>query len=350
MTDTRRRFTGLWLIVLLKAAPALAMDFTRYPLAQGMNPGDAHGGIRILDSVELPRATLDGLSLVELSGLGHDADEDLLYAISDHGNLFHLRLSIQEERIAGIELLAAYPLLDEQGLPLRGNARDSEGLVVLDGNNGQRGDARLLVSFERAARVVVYRPDGTLVEDLGLPPALPKGSFASANRALEAIAADDDGLVLTAPETPLAGATRSEVPLAAFDGRDWRYPLRGADSALVAMELLDDGAVLVLERQFNVLLYRLATSLRITAPLSTVPSGGLLPVEDVAVMDSLQGWRVDNFEGLARIGERRYVMVSDNNENPFQRTLLVVFDLLVPGEGRTFSDLPKFEPVQEAGR
>ena len=344
-TPLKELLAGLFL--LLQGTVSTALEFMPYPLAPGMQPGDVHMGIRILDSVELPAASLDGFALVELSALGFDADEDLLYALSDHGRLFHLRMHLVDDRIASLQLLAAYPLRDAQGSRLSGIASDSEGLAVVDGDNGHPGDARLIVSFERAARVAEFRPDGTLVRDLGLPPALPRGSFASANRALEAVTVDGEGTVLTAPESPFRSATSNTVPIAAFDGRWWQYPLRSDGSAVVAMESLPDGRLLVLERLFNVLLYRLETSLRITPAPSYFHTGALLPVQDVAVMDSLHGWRVDNFEGLARIGDNRFVMVSDNNENAFQRTLLVVFELQTLDSARDPAYMPKFEPVQQ---
>jgi len=44
-------------------------------------------------------------------------------------------------------------------------------------------------------------------------------------------------------------------------------------------------------------------------------------------MNSHQGWSIDNFEGLAKVGKHRYVMVSDDNGNFFQQTLLIYFEV-----------------------
>jgi len=43
--------------------------------------------------------------------------------------------------------------------------------------------------------------------------------------------------------------------------------------------------------------------------------------------DTTEGWKIDNFEGLARLDQERYLMVSDDNANPLQRTLLVLLKL-----------------------
>jgi hypothetical protein len=48
----------------------------------------------------------------------------------------------------------------------------------------------------------------------------------------------------------------------------------------------------------------------------------------IAKMNNHKGWELDNFEGLAHVGKNRYVMVSDDNENFFQRTLLIYFEVI----------------------
>ena len=45
-------------------------------------------------------------------------------------------------------------------------------------------------------------------------------------------------------------------------------------------------------------------------------------------MNSHKGWSVDNFEGLVRVGKNRSAMISDDNNNFFQRTLLIYFEVL----------------------
>jgi len=48
---------------------------------------------------------------------------------------------------------------------------------------------------------------------------------------------------------------------------------------------------------------------------------------DLAVFNSGEGWNIDNFEGLTHLGGNRYLMVSDDNKNPLQQTLLVMFEI-----------------------
>ena len=47
----------------------------------------------------------------------------------------------------------------------------------------------------------------------------------------------------------------------------------------------------------------------------------------LAKFNSSEGWLLDNFEGLARVGKNRYVMISDDNDNFFQQTLLMYFEV-----------------------
>ena len=94
------------------------------------------------------------------------------------------------------------------------------------------------------------------------------------------------------------------------------------------MEALTDGSLLTLERAFVTPLQPLIISLRRTEPLP--PPGTnqtLLKVANVAVFDSGRGWLLDNFEGLTRHRDQRFFMVSDDNCNTWQATLLVYFEL-----------------------
>ena len=326
------------------ATPALAWQALPYVLHQGLAPGDTHMGVRLLGAVELPRTRVDGIELVELSGLGYDADNDIVYVLSDRGALFQMRLVLSDGALVGVDLLEAHALRDAAGGVLSGSAADAEGLAVLEGRNGRVDDTVLLVSFERQPRLAEYQPNGHLLQERGLPPGLDPRRFASINRGLEAITIAADGLYRVAPERPLHGDPPDRIALFAEDGRHWSYPLANANSALVAMEMLDDGRMLVLERDFERLVLRLVTRLRIASGFER--EGGTLVVRDIADFDTHDGWRVDNFEGLTRLSGERYLMVSDDNESVLQRTLLVMFELIDGADAAS----PKYEPVQEAGR
>ena len=311
----------------------------------GFAPGDLHMGVRFLGALELPRARFGGIELVELSGLAWDADAQVVYALSDQGALFHLRLVLDGGVLSGVEVIAAHALRDADGRALQGRAADAEGLAALDARNGRPGDTRLLVSFERDTRVVEYTPDGRLLRELPLPESIAGAEFASGNRGLEAVVVDDAGGVYVAPERPLRGESVRTLPLLALDGRRLHYPLADRDAAVVGLDFLADGRLLLLERDLDLMLFRLVTRLRVVEGLQDGDDGDELAARDLAVFDTPGGWRVDNFEGLARLDGECILMVSDDNQSLLQRTLLVLLERVPERDGSS----PKFERVQGPG-
>ena len=197
--------------VLLLAAPSHAQDGpttlnTRPVLLVEQPKADERGArLRALGMIELPELTVSGLRLSQLSGLTWDDDDGILYAISDKGALFHLSPVLREGKLAGLQLLKAVPLKEADGKPLKGRRADSEGLDILKGRNGRKGDAELVISFERFPRIVRYRTDGTLIGEYPLPaPLNDRKIYRDNNKMLESVCVDEKLGVLTMPEDPLA--------------------------------------------------------------------------------------------------------------------------------------------------
>lgn len=329
------------------AEPALDVS-ERYRLSPHVAPGETYMGIRLLGSVAIARTSVAGLTLGGLSGLAWDEDESRLYALSDNGAVFHLRPRFDNGLLGGVDALAAFRLRDQEGRPLEGRRADAEALVVERADNGKTGDSVLVVSFERYPRILRFAPDGRFVDSVRLPAELREVSrYAGPNKALETLTWLPDVGFLSAPERPLDGADDGVVELFALDGRRWSFPLTDAPNAsLVDMEALPDGSLLALERGHGLMFLPMIISLRYTSIDIEAP-GTRLPVTTVAVMDSSQGWSVDNFEGLARYRGLRFFMVSDDNFSELQKTLLVHFSL----ESKAFrgfrSNVPYFEPRQK---
>jgi len=310
-------------------------------------------GIRLLGSVALTPTTIAGLTLGGLSGLAWDEDESRLYALSDRGALFHLRPRFENGHLAGVRLLAAFALRDPRGRALAGRRADAEGLVVRHGDNGVSGDSRLAVSFERFPRIVLLRPDGRHVETLRLPAELTDaGRYASPNKALESLTWLPGPGFLTAPERPLEASGDGTVGIFALDGRRWRYPLRtNPNASLVDMQALPDGGLVTLERGHGLMFLPMVISLRhtrITADKNNEDFGDKpLAVTNLAILDSSQGWSVDNFEGLTRHRAMRFFMVSDDNFNALQKTLLVYFELVSLDDAAFPGNASEYEPHQQ---
>lgn len=324
------------LLALLSGLPisaCAAREFAATPisLADHVAPGDIYAGVRLLGALRLSSSEINGLRLCGLSGLAWDEDAGLLYAISDQGALFHLRPVFDDQGyLVGARAIAAYPLQDASGKPVRAPFDDSEGLSIRNGDNQIQGDTELLVSFEVKPRVVRYGPKGEWRGEESLPAVLRDiHNYRDGNQALEAVALDLRWGVLAGAETPLRNDPSGQIRIFTGSGRFWIYPLGNApSSALVAMEALPEGGLLTLERAFVAPLRPLVISLRRTELPVLGTTGALLKVTDIAVFDSAQGWLVDNFEGLTRHRDRRFFMVSDDNCSSWQTTLLVYFELL----------------------
>lgn len=325
------RLIMLMLLVLgLQTDIRAAREFqtTAVALSDQVGVGDRYADIRWLGALQLANVERNGLDLCGLSGLAWDEDTGLLYALSDRGALFHLRPEFDDRGyLTGAQLVAVYALRDGRGTLLRSPFTDSEGLAILKGDNGVPADTELLVSFEARPRVVRYSPTGRWLGETPLPAMLHNvRNYREANQSLEAITVDRRWGIVVGTEASLRNRPDGQVPVFASSGRFWNYPLGTAPgSALVAMEALPDGSLLTLERAFVSPLRPLVISLRRTE-LTASTQNAPLSVTDVAVFDSTEGWRLDNFEGLTRYRDRRFFMVSDDNCHAWQTTLLVYFE------------------------
>src|SRR3989344_4032244 len=255
-------------VALLLAAPSHAQDGVRTletrPVLLTERPGGAEivGRLHGLGMLELPDITVDGLRFSQLSGLAWDDDDGILYAISDKGALFHLRPVIRKDKLVGLQLLKAVPLREADGKLLKGRRADSEGLGILKGRNGRKGDAELVISFERFPRVVRYRPDGTVISEYPLPtPLNDRKSYRDNNKMLESVCVDEKLGVLTMPEEPLVNERPGYNRVFSIAGGSWLIPSTG-EFRPSAIECLGNSRVLILERDFGSLLGR-AVALRI---------------------------------------------------------------------------------------
>jgi hypothetical protein len=243
--------------------------------------------------------------------------------VGDKGSLFafHIRLTKKIEKLIPYR---AAKLKKRNGKQLKKWKRDAEGLV-LDG----RG--RLYVSFEGEPKVRWFHKNspkfGSAIKKYKLPRVLRKKEYyRSKNKALEALAWHSKYGLLTAAEWPLKKDDKKRQTIYALNGKQWHFKAEPeAKSAVVAMEVMDDGNVLVLERSYTGLLNPFVITLK-KVYLKHVKNGWC-QTKVLAKMSSHQGWSIDNFEGLTKVGNHRYLMISDDNENFFQQTLLIYFEV-----------------------
>jgi len=244
---------------------------------------------------------LHGISDLEI------AANNSLVAVTDFGSLITARLAFDAgNRLTDLTDVRITQLRDEDGtLPANKADVDAEGIALL--SNGDR-----LVSFERRHRILLYPSGG------GQPRRVPapEEDF-PANGGMEALGADPDA----GDEAYIVGA---EVT-----GATWSCQLNSTcrqgptvdmpeGFGLVAMRRLPGSRSVYLLRAYDV-----ARGSRVL--LQIVASGKV-----AAQMDLAPPLSVDNYEGLAAVpgpdGGFRFYLVSDDNANATQQTLLVAFD------------------------
>lgn len=327
-----RWLCGLCLLCLLWSARAEpGRPAVPVTLAESGAPEGAFMGVELLGTLRLPVEPAAGVRLGGVSGLAWDEDEQMLYALSDVGELYHLQPVFAAERLVDVRLRGVYPLRDAAGQPLKFTWNDAEGLALANGANGLPGDSELIIAFEARPRLERYRSDGQPLGAVPLPaPFNDVRHYNNPNKSLESVVLHPHYGPLVAPEWSMVGDAPGSVTLAALQGPRWRYRLSSApNSGLVDLALLPDGSLLALERGFVALTRPLIITLRRV----TLPADPALPltVRDVAVFNSAEGWLLDNFEGLTHHRDGRFFMISDDNRSILQNTLLVYFRLREPG-------------------
>lgn len=324
-----RRVLVAVLMVISAGAGSESIDISRaFSVSSDYTTGDTFMQIRLLGAVQLIPAALNGLELHELSGLAWAADEKTLYAVSDAGFVAHLRPHFHNGNLIRVYLDAIHPLLGPDGSPLAKRLADAEGLTARNARNGARDDTELIISFETTPRIVHYTPKGEYLRETALPlPLRVPGHYSATNRELEALTEHDEFGLITGPERPLKKADQSMITLYSVAGHSWLYhPVDPEHSALVGLESMPGGDLLVLERRFASVFRPVIFSLR-RMHLDPQVISGDASITDIAHFDSSRGWAIDNFEAVARHEGSRYFMVSDDNESALQKTLLMYFEI-----------------------
>lgn len=286
------------------------------------------GKIKILDQKQLMYATVNGVKFSEISDLAYYPKNQKLFMISDEGKLFTFKAKFSDT-IEVLDPIEAVNLKKKHGKKFKKWRKDSEGMTL---------DAKghLLISFEGKAKIAWFHKDsdkqGQQIRKYNIPKELRNSTkFRSKNKSLEALAWHKKYGIVTAAEWPLKKYDKKKQTIYALSGKKWHFKAEPeAKSAISAIEVMEDGNILVLERSFTGYLDPFIVTLK--KVYLDHCKNGMCKTEVLLKMNSHQGWDVDNFEGLARVGKNRYVMISDDNDNFFQKTLLIYFEVLASYE------------------
>jgi hypothetical protein len=266
-------------------------------------------------------ALFGGWSAIEVSENG-----SRLLAVSDSAAWMTARLVYnQAGDLTGISDVVITPMLDADGAPLSGARADAEGLAHL-------GDGRYAVSFERDHRIAVYviGEDWSLIETATPSPfpAPPGADRLRANAGAEALAPMGDQL-FAGIEDPIVDGQPNTL---------WRYDLSRLDTppqsaavtltpgfGLTGLTADGEGGLLVVERFWARDVGNRVVLGRLSADALGEPERILVPAPLARLEPDMT---VDNFEAVALAeinGERRVFILSDDNFNAAQRTLLLSF-------------------------
>ena len=287
------------------------------------SPDSSSPGIRILDQKQLIFEKVKGVKFSEISDLAYDKKTHILYMVSDEGKLYSFTGNF-DDKIRNLKPLDAVTLKKKKGKKFKNWRHDSEGMTL----DGKR---RLLISFEGKAKISWFHKNsskfGRQIKKYRLPSVLTNSkNFRTRNKSLEALAWHPKYGILTAAEWPLKKDPKKTQTIYALNGRKWHFKAEPeARSAVSAIEVMADGNLLVLERSYSDLLSPFVVTLK-KVYLDRCKKGWC-HTKVLAKMNSHKGWGVDNFEGLTRISGDRYLMVSDDNDNFFQKTLLIYFEV-----------------------
>ncbi|MBW7946727.1 MAG: esterase-like activity of phytase family protein [Sphingomonadaceae bacterium] len=251
---------------------------------------------------------------------------DRCYAVGDTGFLFSFDRLERDGRLVGIENVRGGALLDQDGAAGTKAVRDAESLVL------SPGGAEALIGFERTNALWVVpldQPEWRARQVYNLP----EMKDWPLNGGAETLVMLPGGVPLVIAEEAPDGGDRPAVAIGAVkrpDGTRANLQFRyrpPADFSPTDAALLDDERLIVLNRAFSPLT-GVAMAL-VEVPLAEIREGATVQGREIARLRPPAS--IDNMEGIdiRREGGRVFVyLVSDDNFNAAQRTLLLKFELL----------------------
>jgi hypothetical protein len=246
--------------------------------------------------------------------------------VSDHGHWLAADLAYDGTRLTGLSDAAMAPLREADGRPLPPPERDTESLTV-DGTTawiGAEGSNRIW-RFDLSHGIA-----GATGRPIPVPAAMRRG--VPPNGGYEALAHVPEGLphagaLVVVTEEQLDDAGNHVAWLLDGEGAH-RFAVKMRDGYAVSdMSFLPDGDLVLLERR-----YRPPLSLRMRVRrLSWRDVAPGRTVDGDVLMEASLAQEIDNMEGISAFraadGTTVLTLISDDNFNPLERTLLLQFGL-----------------------
>ncbi|MFN3879772.1 MAG: esterase-like activity of phytase family protein [Brevundimonas sp.] len=318
------RLASVWIALSLTACAASLGAPRPYPLSSdGWTPTVAElrsvslgllGGARLADGVQFagglqisaaPTSSLHSLSDLKLTGDGG------FVTVSDAGDLVRGDIRLDADgRLIGLDHFRSRRLTLEDGRAISDKQDgDAEGLVITP-------SGELLVSFERRHRIWNY---GSLSALKAQPTPMRAPDFAfTENDGMEGLAVAPNGWRVSGEAGGVWDCSSARCTVVTAPPEK---PIPDSDYRITGLDRDPSGdGWFVVQR-----LYRAPIDMRARVR-RMAPDGTLGPI---LIELKLPG-TTDNFEGVAaetRRGKTRLYILSDDNFNPAQRTLMLAFDL-----------------------
>ncbi len=278
---------------------------------------------KILGALQLKSNIDPENRLIELSGIAWDNDEQKLTILSDRGFIINTKPIFNKNKLINLEFLSLHQLENKKGKKLKGSSSDSEGLALINSKNNRFNDTELIISFERKPRIVRYTTEGKLITKETINNSLDDiKKYKGKNKALEAITLHDKFNIITGPERPLKN-TGNRLSLHTLNSKQWAFkPNNENYGSLVGLTTLPNNKIIALERSFPGIFAGITNVIHlISLDEETIEQETLLKLQPS------DGYFNENFEGISWHKKKRFFMISDDNDNPFQRTLLIYFEI-----------------------
>ncbi|TNE35719.1 MAG: hypothetical protein EP347_12790 [Alphaproteobacteria bacterium] len=266
-----------------------------------------------------------------LSGLLVSPDLDRFLAVTDKGAWVRGRLVIEQGKLKAVRDLELASIQDTDGDLLLGKKKkgDAESLTGI-WSEGADNPSRVFVSFEQKHRIEEYDFGAQGFNARPKPRLLPKKvDKASHNSGLESVEWDgtEADNLLAFVEEPFKG---KDTIAGWFIGKDDAFSLKlvpHGSYKMTDLGRLPNGDYLTLERRFSPI-GGVGAEIR-HLPAASITPGAHLDGEVLAQLAPPHS--VDNMEGMSvrqdKEGRVLIFIVSDDNFNPLQRTILLMFEL-----------------------
>ena len=304
-----------WLVLLLFITSVNSAE--PWNFSEKIKNGETFENIMLAGAVRIKPATDKNKIAREISGIAWDEDEQILYGISDDGYIVHMRLQINNNILQDIVVLSTHYLKDSNGQIRDAMHADAEGITLDNAENNIKGDTIINAVLDKPMRAERFSNTGEYIGTLDLPKALSDTNLAHPIE-VNAIAGNmESGYYFLSKERVayknhllFSGSTEpNEVPLK-----------NNTSINIVGADYIKNDGVYFLDRNYKSMLYPIIYCIR--------RIDDKMVVSDIACFNSKEGWQLDNFEGITHYRDKYFLIMSDDEESLFQKTLIVMFKIL----------------------